>query len=116
MTSKDCNNHCWHGTGIMLTSDPPQSEEICCHCGSKRYLRHAYPVPSGEHGPYSPHKEPAGGIRFFVHPAEVSTNFTTHSTLTIGSTPRVQRHGANDENVPFVQGICEPPKRRNEKG
>lgn len=46
---------CWHGTGMMLTSDPPLSVEVCCWCGSMRYLRVVDAVyERGEHGPHKP--------------------------------------------------------------
>lgn len=28
-------DHCWHDTGVMLLTDPPQIVERCCHCGEK---------------------------------------------------------------------------------
>ena len=49
--------HCWHDTGEMLLSYPPQSEEICCRCGVNRYLRLAVPVLEGDHGPFAPFKQ-----------------------------------------------------------
>lgn len=32
-----CDNPCWHDTGVMLTSMPPQIEMVCCGCGVKTY-------------------------------------------------------------------------------
>lgn len=29
--------HCWHDTGISKLVNPPQFEDICCHCGKKRW-------------------------------------------------------------------------------
>ena len=29
---KDCD-HCFHDTGLQLTSHPSQIEKICCKCG-----------------------------------------------------------------------------------
>lgn len=52
--SEPPHEHCWHGTGIMLTSMPPQTEEVCCRCAQKRYLRLAVPIEQGRHGPYAP--------------------------------------------------------------
>lgn len=46
-------NHCWHGTGVILTSYPAQTEEVCCHCGEKRYTRQAIPDLAG-HGQFAP--------------------------------------------------------------
>ena len=59
----DCN-HCWHDTGVILTSDPPYGVEVCCHCGDTRHLRIAVFVPPGTHGPYAPFNSPVGGVRF----------------------------------------------------
>jgi hypothetical protein len=46
--------HCWHDTGKMLMSNPPQSVDRCCWCGIERSLRVAVPIRSGEHGPMVP--------------------------------------------------------------
>ena len=46
------NMHCWHQTGVMLLSDPPIVQEICCFCGKKREMRVAPPPVQGHHGPY----------------------------------------------------------------
>ncbi len=46
----DCS-HCWHGTGHVLESYPPQYPEVCCHCGAKRRRRET--LATG-HGPYAP--------------------------------------------------------------
>ncbi len=27
--------HCWHSTGVTLTSNPPQYPEYCCHCDAE---------------------------------------------------------------------------------
>ncbi|GGR31360.1 hypothetical protein [Deinococcus ruber] len=45
--------HCWHGTGVVLESFPPQFPEICCLCGEKRTRRGSTPNPS-MHGPFLP--------------------------------------------------------------
>ena len=34
----NCNPCCWHDTGIMLTSNPPLTEQVCCHCNNKKHL------------------------------------------------------------------------------
>jgi len=43
--------HCWHQTGIMYTSNPPQWDDKCCHCGKVRRVRGEFCFPPG-HGPY----------------------------------------------------------------
>ena len=35
--------HCWHGTNITLTSNPPQHPQYCCRCGAGRNVTH-YPI------------------------------------------------------------------------
>lgn len=47
-------NHCWHDTGNMLTSNPPQYQLICCHCGETRNVK-ALPSMelSDEYGDYA---------------------------------------------------------------
>lgn len=32
-------NHCWHDTGVALTSYPAKTEQVCCWCGQKRHLQ-----------------------------------------------------------------------------
>ena len=32
------HEHCWHDTGRMLTSSPPQAVEWCCWCGETRIV------------------------------------------------------------------------------
>ncbi len=56
------HEHCWHDTGVMLTSNPPQVVDKCCFCGVTRGLHRAVHVPRGNHGPYAPFTEPVGGI------------------------------------------------------
>lgn len=74
----DCA-HCWHGTGTVLESYPPQHPEVCCHCGEKRIRREVLPVDSS-HGPYAPAPAPRGmrwetaplsGTRFLIGAPEV---------------------------------------------
>jgi hypothetical protein len=45
--------HCWHGTGVVLESYPPQYPEVCCHCGEMQTRRGSMPTPEG-HGPFLP--------------------------------------------------------------
>lgn len=44
------HEHCWHTSGGILLSSPPQTLEICCHCGQTRVAR--TPDDSANHGPY----------------------------------------------------------------
>lgn len=48
-------DHCWHETGLVLMSDPPQTEEVCCYCGKKRtrqeWTSFLKTTPEG-HGPH----------------------------------------------------------------
>lgn len=51
--SVECT-HCWHHTGVMLTSMPPQWDEVCCWCGAmRRRQRQALPETT-DHGPHRP--------------------------------------------------------------
>lgn len=43
------HEHCWHTHGGILLSSPPQTLEICCHCGQTRVTRP--PDDSASHGP-----------------------------------------------------------------
>lgn len=54
--------HCWHDTGVYLTSNPPQAVERCCYCGEERSLRVLAHVPTGRHGPYAPFSNTTGAI------------------------------------------------------
>ncbi len=45
------HEHCWHGTGMVLTSFPAQYPEVCCQCGEKRVRRETVPARS-QHGPF----------------------------------------------------------------
>lgn len=49
-----CGTHCWHNTGVVLTSYPPQTEEVCCECGERRYVRAALVTELKTHGPFYP--------------------------------------------------------------
>jgi hypothetical protein len=45
--------HCWHHTGYMLASLPPQWDEVCCWCGLKERRRGPMAGdPPGNHGPH----------------------------------------------------------------
>ncbi len=47
--------HCWHDTGKVLCSMPPQLVEVCCQCGLERTLRTAIMrEPIDGHGPFFP--------------------------------------------------------------
>ena len=47
------HEHCWHSTGVLLTSDPPKTEYRCCHCGEKKYVTEWFEGPDpSKHGPY----------------------------------------------------------------
>lgn len=43
--------HCWHGDGLVLTSDPPQHKQVFCHCGVECVLVYRE-LPVTGHGPY----------------------------------------------------------------
>lgn len=32
-------DHCWHETGELLTSDPPQHQLMCCYCAATKNVR-----------------------------------------------------------------------------
>jgi len=34
----DCNtdDHCWHGLNFVVTTNPPEFPEYCCHCNESR--------------------------------------------------------------------------------
>lgn len=47
--------HCWHGTGIVLTSYPGYAVERCCWCGATSHRSLAAAAPGRwDHGPYQP--------------------------------------------------------------
>jgi hypothetical protein len=46
--------HYWHQTGIMLTSDPPQIQVRCCHCGIYKYIRQGESIDRSKHGQFLP--------------------------------------------------------------
>ena len=46
--------HCWHDTGVVLTSNPPQYIEICCHCGTGKTRRRFTEFNPTGHGKYLP--------------------------------------------------------------
>ena len=57
-TRHDGCSHCYHDSGVILTSLPAQAQHVCCHCGAKKAVRlepvggTAYPPPG--HGPHAP--------------------------------------------------------------
>ena len=46
------HEHCWHDTGVMLLSDPPQVVDKCCHCGQTQHRRQSIFMDGKVHGPY----------------------------------------------------------------
>ena len=63
-----CVGHCWHDTGIVLTSYPPQNEEVCCECGERRYVRNHGILVGKVHGPFAPKT-----FRFNPTPLDIET-------------------------------------------
>jgi len=53
MKKEDCD-HCFHDTGVLLTSEPPQFVKICCKCGVKITIRQEPIIDKSKHGPYCP--------------------------------------------------------------
>jgi len=53
---EECKEHCWHSTGQMLLSNPPQIEFICCRCGAKSSVRCApgIEINPQDHGQFLP--------------------------------------------------------------
>ena len=51
---RPCPNHCWHDTGVLLASMPPQLEMVCCRCGLKKNVTIERRRPGRGHGPYEP--------------------------------------------------------------
>lgn len=48
-------NHCWHSTGTMLCSMPPQDQQVCCHCGQiKNVVIRTPTIDRTKHGVYLP--------------------------------------------------------------
>lgn len=54
MQTNCTTEHCWHDTGVCLTSDPPQYEKICCNCGAIAYVKHNAVVDINAHGKHFP--------------------------------------------------------------
>ena len=56
-TGGECK-HCWHSGSLMYTSQPPQWDDTCCHCGKVQRTVGAYNVRDpnfdGGHGPHYP--------------------------------------------------------------
>lgn len=51
----DDPGHCWHRTGAMLMTHPPQWDEVCCHCGTQKRVHHGnHPSAPTGHGPHLP--------------------------------------------------------------
>jgi len=48
-----CAKCCLHDTGEVLTSDPAQYPQVCCHCGYRTTRRELPPDLTG-HGPFYP--------------------------------------------------------------
>lgn len=46
-------DHCWHRTGMSLTSMPPLLGFICCHCGATEYKQQKS-EPTFGHGKFLP--------------------------------------------------------------
>jgi hypothetical protein len=46
--------HCWHGTGVILTCDPPLRPEVCCRCDAQRSVSAIVVRDAEAHGPYLP--------------------------------------------------------------
>jgi hypothetical protein len=44
--------HCWHESGVSKLTNPAQYEDVCCHCGKKRWR---VETPKG-HGSFFPRK------------------------------------------------------------
>jgi hypothetical protein len=44
--------HCYHDTGVMLLSEPPQIVEKCCHCGEKHHRLQSIFKRGKTHGPH----------------------------------------------------------------
>ena len=49
---KRIEGHCWHSTGEVLTSYPPQYPQFCCWCDARRTVM--------------PNREPASGCGPFA--------------------------------------------------
>jgi hypothetical protein len=46
------HDHCWHDTGVMLLSHPPQLVERCCHCGETQNRSQSLFMDGKVHGPH----------------------------------------------------------------
>lgn len=51
---KRIKGHCFHSTGEVLTSHPPQYPQVCCFCEARRTLRGMMPYKEPGHGPFEP--------------------------------------------------------------
>lgn len=61
-----CIDHCWHRGNVTFTTNPPQWDETCCHCGQTQRVHEKLPtIPKG-HGlptglaPASTHEDKNG--------------------------------------------------------
>lgn len=53
MDEKPCA-HCWHGSGYIILTLPPQTTQVCCFCGAKRVTRGEMPEDRRTHGKHLP--------------------------------------------------------------
>jgi len=44
--------HCWHDEPYILTSNPPQQPQKCCHCGESRICPRPTELFHVKHGPF----------------------------------------------------------------
>lgn len=50
---------CWHrNSRAVIATNPPQFEEVCCHCGKIAWRTPPKPEPPPGHGPYYPQPAP----------------------------------------------------------
>jgi hypothetical protein len=50
-------DHCFHESKFLASYNPPQREEMCCHCGTTRMVNAVRTVSEPAHGPYLHKKE-----------------------------------------------------------
>ena len=91
MREKACKEHCWHGTGTVLTCDPPIQIQVCCHCGEEQSIRKNILPDIINHGRFHPDKiyvsyEPAQLLTGNIAESDNATtsigNLTNYSTQT----------------------------------
>jgi hypothetical protein len=56
------HTHCWHDSGVALTSMPPQYKHICCHCGEIKIVIPQTINSFKGHGKYHPQNYITGFI------------------------------------------------------